>query len=146
MEFQSLAESPLGVTDEELAALFTPFVRDTVSGDNPEWRGEIARRKKKVCVNTLSRGFSAGCLRISATKRRSSPSIPGPGRTVSMRPIRWRGRRPVSAPGCGAASEHANTDIMVISYLARKLGNIFTTKPSVHERAGVHLLATAVEG
>lgn len=48
MEFQSLAESPLGVTDEELAALFTPFVRDTVSGDNPEWRGEIARRKKKV--------------------------------------------------------------------------------------------------
>jgi len=37
-------------------------------------------------------------------------------------------------------SEHATTDIMVIRYLSRRLGNIFTTESTVHERAGVPLL------
>lgn len=36
-----------------------------------------------------------------------------------------------------SASGHAETDIMVIRYLSRKLGTIFTTERSVHERAGV---------
>jgi len=44
------------------------------------------------------------------------------------------------------ASEHATTDVMVIGYLAKKLGNIFTTESSVHERVGVPFLPTAVEG
>ena len=38
-------------------------------------------------------------------------------------------------------SEHAATDIMVIRYLSRKLGNIFTTESTVHERAEVPLLS-----
>ena len=37
-------------------------------------------------------------------------------------------------------SMHANTDIAVIDYLSKKFGNIFTTEPSVHERAGIPLL------
>ena len=38
-------------------------------------------------------------------------------------------------------SMHANTDIAVIDYLSRKFGNIFTTEPTVHERAGIPLLS-----
>lgn len=37
-------------------------------------------------------------------------------------------------------SMHANTDIAVINYLSKKFGNIFTTEPRVHERAGIPLL------
>jgi hypothetical protein len=39
-----------------------------------------------------------------------------------------------------AASSHASTDVMVIGYLAKKLGNVFTTEKTVHERAGVPFL------
>lgn len=44
------------------------------------------------------------------------------------------------------ASPHASTDMMVIGYLAKKLGNIFTTEKIVHERAGVPYLPEAAEG
>jgi hypothetical protein len=39
-----------------------------------------------------------------------------------------------------AASSHAETDVMVIGYLARKTGNVFTTEKAVHERADVPFL------
>ena len=45
-----------------------------------------------------------------------------------------------------AASQHADTDILVIDYLAKKQRNIFTTEHSVHQRAGVPYLPMAVEG
>jgi ubiquinone/menaquinone biosynthesis C-methylase UbiE len=48
MEFPSLAESPLNITDEELTSLFNPFVLKSFSADDPEWRTEIDRRKKKL--------------------------------------------------------------------------------------------------
>ncbi len=38
------------------------------------------------------------------------------------------------------ASKHADTDITVISYLARKYGNIYTTEAIVHDRAGIPML------
>ena len=38
MEFPSLAESPLNITDEELTSLFNPFVLKSFSADDPEWR------------------------------------------------------------------------------------------------------------
>lgn len=38
------------------------------------------------------------------------------------------------------ASRHTNTDIMVLSYLSRKYGNIYTTEEIVHERAGIPML------
>jgi hypothetical protein len=40
----------------------------------------------------------------------------------------------------GVASRHADTDIALLSYLARKLGTIYTTEPIVEQRAGVPLL------
>ncbi|MGD2076322.1 MAG: hypothetical protein PVI91_14160 [Gammaproteobacteria bacterium] len=40
-------------------------------------------------------------------------------------------------------SRHAETDIKVMGYLARKFGNVFTTEATVHERAGIPLLAEA---
>ena len=45
-----------------------------------------------------------------------------------------------------AASSHASTDVMVIGYLAKKLGNIFTTEKCVYERAAVPFLPGVVEG
>ena len=39
-----------------------------------------------------------------------------------------------------AASSHAETDVMVMRYLARKTGSIFTTERPVHERAAVPFL------
>lgn len=39
-----------------------------------------------------------------------------------------------------AASSHAETDVMVIRYLARKTGTVFTTERAVHERAAVPFL------
>ncbi len=48
MEFQSLAESPLKVTDQEVETLFSPFVDRTFGKDDPEWRDEIARRERKI--------------------------------------------------------------------------------------------------
>ena len=38
------------------------------------------------------------------------------------------------------ASSHAETDVMVLRYLARRNGNLFTTESSVHERAAVPFL------
>lgn len=43
-------------------------------------------------------------------------------------------------------SEHAATDIMVIRYLSKKLGNIFTTEGAVHEKTGVPMLPEATMG
>jgi hypothetical protein len=40
----------------------------------------------------------------------------------------------------GAVSRHAETDIALLSYLARKLGTIYTTEPIVHQRTEVPLL------
>ena len=36
-------------------------------------------------------------------------------------------------------SKHANTDVIVVAYLAGKFGNIYTTELIVHERAGIPL-------
>lgn len=36
-------------------------------------------------------------------------------------------------------SKHADTDVMVIAYLAGKFGNIYTTEPIVHEHTGIPL-------
>ena len=38
-----------------------------------------------------------------------------------------------------SVSKHADTDVMVIAYLAKKFGNIYTTEPIVHERTGIPL-------
>jgi hypothetical protein len=40
----------------------------------------------------------------------------------------------------GAVSRHAETDTALLSYLARKLGTIYTTEPIVKQRTGVPLL------
>ena len=43
----------------------------------------------------------------------------------------------------GAISRHADTDIGLLGYLARKLGTIYTTEPIVQQRTGVPLLSPA---
>jgi hypothetical protein len=40
-------------------------------------------------------------------------------------------------------SKHADTDVAIVRHLAARHGNVLTTEPSVHERAGVPLLAAA---
>jgi hypothetical protein len=43
-------------------------------------------------------------------------------------------------------SKHAETDIAVLDRLASRHRNVFTTEPTVHERAGIPLLQTASKG
>jgi hypothetical protein len=43
----------------------------------------------------------------------------------------------------GARSRHADTDIGLLAYLARKLGTIYTTEPIVQQCAGVPLFSPA---
>ena len=42
-------------------------------------------------------------------------------------------------------SRHAETDIAVMGYLARKFSNVFTTEAVVHQRAGIPLLPALAE-
>jgi hypothetical protein len=42
-------------------------------------------------------------------------------------------------------SRHADTDIAVMGYLARRFGNVFTTEAVVHQRAGIPLLPALAE-
>lgn len=43
------------------------------------------------------------------------------------------------------ASLHAETDINVMGYLTKKFGNVYTTEPTVHERAGIPFLPAVSE-
>ena len=57
MKFQSLAESPLNISDEELASLFDPFVAQDFAGGDPGWQTEITHRKKKLLRKYLRQKF-----------------------------------------------------------------------------------------
>jgi hypothetical protein len=50
---------------------------------------------------------------------------------------------PLIAERGSAASQHAETDVALLSHLSKKLQNIYTTEPAVHRRAGVPLLPDA---
>lgn len=43
------------------------------------------------------------------------------------------------------ASKHADTDIAILRRLAQRHRNVFTTEPTVHERAGLPLVATVAD-
>jgi ubiquinone/menaquinone biosynthesis C-methylase UbiE len=69
MKFQSLAESPLGISDDEIWSLFSPFLVQDFSPEEPEWRREINRRKKKILRKYLRQklfGWQAGHKRDEA--------------------------------------------------------------------------------
>ena len=50
------------------------------------------------------------------------------------------GENPLIRARGTATSKHAETDVAIIRHLAARHGAIFTTEPTVHERAGVPLL------
>jgi hypothetical protein len=50
---------------------------------------------------------------------------------------------PLIAERGSASSKHAVTDVALLRHLCRKSGTIYTTEPTVHERAGVPLLEDA---
>lgn len=54
-------------------------------------------------------------------------------------------RNPLIDEQRSAVSKHADTDISVLRYLARKYGSIYTTETVVHERSGVPLLLEEVQ-
>jgi len=49
-------------------------------------------------------------------------------------------QNPLIAERGSAKSKHADTDIALLRFLSKKYGNIFTTEPTVNQRAGVPLL------
>ena len=55
MEFTSLTDSGLGITREELAALFQPFVTQAFDDNDEPWRAEIRRRQVKILRKYLKR-------------------------------------------------------------------------------------------
>lgn len=72
MQSTALADSGLGITSEEVAAVFKPFVARFVSPDDREWRAEIAKRKGKISRRYRTRFFFGW---LSFTKRRNSTIV-----------------------------------------------------------------------
>jgi hypothetical protein len=50
---------------------------------------------------------------------------------------------PLIAERGSASSRHADTDIALLRHLSRKLGNIYTTEPTVHQRTDIPFLRDA---
>jgi hypothetical protein len=50
---------------------------------------------------------------------------------------------PLIAERGSAGSKHADTDIALLRHLSRRFGTIYTTEPTVNERAGIPLLRDA---
>jgi hypothetical protein len=50
---------------------------------------------------------------------------------------------PLIAERGSASSKHADTDIALLRHLSRRFGTIYTTEPTVHQRAGIPLLGDA---
>jgi hypothetical protein len=50
---------------------------------------------------------------------------------------------PLIAERGSANSKHADTDVALLRHLSRKFGTIYTTEPTVHQRAGIPLLRDA---
>ena len=50
---------------------------------------------------------------------------------------------PLIAERGSANSKHADTDVALLSLLSRRFGTIYTTEPTVHQRAGIPLLRDA---
>jgi len=56
------------------------------------------------------------------------------------------GRNPDIDERGTTSSKHAPTDIAVVSHLAQRYGNLYTTEPVVNERAGIPMLADNADG
>jgi SAM-dependent methyltransferase len=105
IEVSNLAATGLGVTPERLEELFAPFVAARLEADDPRWRKEAARRRRKTLRQALRRmllGRFARAGRDEATVRqeyergwsgidygRYAPDAPLQGAT----PWLYRGRR-----------------------------------------------------
>jgi ubiquinone/menaquinone biosynthesis C-methylase UbiE len=51
----ALADSGLGISQQDIAAMFDPFVERKVAADDPEWRRAIRQRKRKTLLKILRR-------------------------------------------------------------------------------------------
>jgi SAM-dependent methyltransferase len=55
MRFSNLEESGLGITREDISTLFEPFVVKEFERSAPEWRAEIAKRKRSILRKYIKR-------------------------------------------------------------------------------------------
>ncbi len=69
MRLTRLAESDLGITEEEVAALFQPFVQSRA--EVPEWRREVARRQRRL----LGKSARSLLLRWLPGRRRDEATV-----------------------------------------------------------------------
>jgi SAM-dependent methyltransferase len=57
MQLKSLSDSGLGISREELAKTFEPFVASSMGAHDPKWRTEIERRQRAIFRRYLKRVF-----------------------------------------------------------------------------------------
>ena len=55
MNLQPLESNDIGIQRDELASLFAPFVVSEFAADDPEWSGEIRRRRRRLVKQGLKR-------------------------------------------------------------------------------------------
>lgn len=93
-------------------------------GDDPALRAQFARKHPSTGVFTVALGLADG--------RFDRVIVAG----MSFELTHAYGENPEIVERGTAASKHGDTDVMVLSRLARR-GNLFTTEPIVAARAGV---------
>ena len=55
MQFKALADSGLGVSGDDIASVFEPFVERHTGNDDPQWRQEVSTRRRKILRKFLRR-------------------------------------------------------------------------------------------
>jgi hypothetical protein len=127
----------LGYRFDEFVSPPRAFYHDLVlrlCGDEPAIAARIAEKKPSTGMIALSIGL--------ADKRFDRHVVSG----FSFEITHAYARNPMIDRLGTTRSKHAETDISVLRCLAGRHRNIYTTEPTVHERAGVPLLESAAGG
>jgi hypothetical protein len=111
---------------------------------DPGWRyyrelvSDLCDRDEAIEGHLRQKGASMGTLAIAIGMNMGYERLVVAG--FSFEVTRPYGENPLAKQRGTVTSKHAETDIAVIGYLAKKFGNIFTSETGVHERAGLPLL------
>ena len=75
MQFTSLADSGLGLSQEEITTLFEPFIARKIAAGDPEWQAEMRERKRGILRRYLKRILLPWSSRTKRDEARGDPGI-----------------------------------------------------------------------